>query len=178
MSALDILKKLQGIDAGTLNPLQRVLIITDGTLTEILEATFFERIHLVKISQQTISATPSPPHLTLNAGASIVERRILLRGEKSNKNYVYAESTIALDRLHPTFRNALVNSDTSLGRLWLEHKLETFKELLEVKHVQANGLCDHFNCAKSNMLLVRTYRVISANVPIMLISEYFPVEYK
>jgi chorismate-pyruvate lyase len=178
MSTLDVLEKLEGIEVCSLSPLQRVLIITDGTLTEILEAAFLERIRLVKIAQQTVPSTTAHIQLAPAPREFFLERKILLQGTKSNKNYVYAESIIALDRLPASFRNDLINSDTSLGRLWLEHKLETFKELLEVKCERANDLCEHFNCKKSDMLLVRTYQVASTAVPIMLISEYFPVEYE
>lgn len=177
MSALNILEKLEGIEARSLNPLQRILIITDGTLTEILEAAFLEHIRLIKMAQRTISSTAANIQLSPASGEKFLERKILLQGATSNKNYVYAESVIALDRLPPEFCKELTNSDTSLGRLWLEHKLETFKEMLEVRHEKANSLSRHFNCKASDMLLVRTYRVISAATPIMTISEYFPVEY-
>jgi chorismate-pyruvate lyase len=177
MSALDVLERLEGIDAGSLNPLQRILIITDGTLTEILEATFLERIRLMKVSQQTISSTAAHIHVAPDPGEALLERKIVLRGEGSNRNYVYAESIIAINRLPASLRNELVSSDVSLGRLWLEHKLETFKELLEVKSVQAGKLCEHFDCGNSGAVLVRTYRVHSAAMPVMVISEYFPVEY-
>jgi chorismate-pyruvate lyase len=177
ISTLDILEKLEGIEANSLNPLQRILIITDGTLTEILEATFLEQICLIKIAQQTIAPTAAHVQLAPVSGDIFLERKILLQGVKSSKNYVYAESIIALNRLPPLFGKELMNSNTSLGRLWLEHKLETFKELLEVRQEKADDLSKHFNCKTSDILLVRTYRVISAAAPIMIISEYFPVEY-
>jgi len=176
MSALDVLEKLKGIEASSLKPLQRVLIITDGTLTEILEANFLERIRLIKVSQQTISSTAAHAQLIPSPGELLLERKILLQGEKSNRNYAYAESIIAINRLPTSFRNELFSSNIPLGRLWLEHKLETFKELLEVRCEQANELCKHFNCKNSDMLLVRTYCVFLAAMPVMLISEYFPVD--
>jgi chorismate-pyruvate lyase len=173
MSALDILKKLEGVDAGSLNPLQRILIVTDGTLTEILEAAFFERIRLIKVAQQAISSTADHVLLMCDQGEALLERKILLQGEKSSKNYVYAESIIAVNRLPPSFRDALLHSDTPLGRLWIEHKLETFKELLKVRYECAGERSQFFNCDNSDMLLARTYRVSSAATPVMLISEYF-----
>ena len=178
MSAIDILARLNGFDVNSLEPLQRVLLVTDGTLTEILEANFFERIRLVKVSQEVIAAEASHALLDPNPGEALIERKILLQGEKSRKNYAYAESLIAVDRLGPSFREGLLNSNTPLGRLWLEHKLETFKELHEVHSQQADGLCHYFECADAAPLLVRTYRVFSAGRPVMVITEYFPAAYK
>jgi chorismate-pyruvate lyase len=177
MSAIDILASLNGFDVNALEPLQRVLLVTDGTLTEILEANFFERIRLVKVSQRVISATASHALLEPNPEEVVIERKILLQGETSLRNYAYAESFIAVDRLGTSFRDALLNSDTPLGRLWLEHKLETFKELHRVRSQPANGLSCYFECAETAPLLVRTYRVFSASRPVMVITEYFPAAY-
>jgi chorismate-pyruvate lyase len=177
MSALDILAKLNGFDVNSLEPLQRVLLVTDGTLTEILEANFFERIKLVKVSQRIIPATASHALIDPGPGEPLIERKILLQGEESHRNYAYAESLIAVDRLAPSFRDALLNSTTPLGRLWLEHKLETFKELQEVRSQPANGLRQYFECTEAAPLLVRTYRVFSAAKPVMVITEYFPATY-
>jgi chorismate-pyruvate lyase len=176
VSALSVLEKLGGIKASSLTQLQRVLIITDGTLSEILEAAFLERIRLVKISQEVVSSTASDAHLNPANGEAFLERKIILQGTKSNNNYVYAESVIAIDRLSPRFHHELVHSDTSLGRLWLEHRLETFKELLEVQYERAGERSKHFHCDTSGMLLARTYRVFSAALPVMTITECFPVE--
>lgn len=177
MSAIDILASLNGFDVNSLEPLQRVLLVTDGTLTEILEASFFERIRLVKVSQRVIAATVSHALLEPNPEEVVIERKILLQGERSLRNYAYAESLIAVDRLGTLFRDALLNSDTPLGRLWLEHKLETFKELQEVRCLSANGFSGYFECVETAPLLVRTYRVFSASRPVMVITEYFPAAY-
>jgi len=177
MSALDILARLNGLDVNSLGPLQRVLLITDGTLTEILEANFLERIRLVKVSQRVTSATSAHVLLDPNTEEALIERKILLQGEESCRNYAYAESLIAVDRLAPSFRDALLNSTTPLGRLWLEHKLETFKELQDVRSQPADGLRQYFECSGAAPLLVRTYRVFSAAMPVVVITEYFPTAY-
>jgi len=177
MSAIDVLSELDGFDVNSLAPLQRVLLVTDGTLTEILEANFFERIRLVKISQGVISATAAHVFLDPNPGEALIERKILLQGEESHRNYAYAESLIAVDRLGQSFHDQLLHSNTPLGRLWLEHKLETFKELKEVHCQPASGLCHYFECSDDAPLLVRTYRVFSAAKPVMVITEYFPTSY-
>jgi len=177
MSALDILSRLRGFDVVSLAPLQRVLLVTDGTLTEILEANFFERIHLVKVSQKVIAAGPSHVLIDPHPGEALIERKILLQGEQSHRNYAYAESLIAVDRLAPSFRDALLNSSIPLGRLWLEHRLETFKELQDVRTQPADGLHQFFGCADSTPVLVRTYRVFSAAKPVMVITEFFPTTY-
>jgi chorismate-pyruvate lyase len=178
MSALDIFEKLHDVDAAALQPLQRIFLITDGTLTEILEAAFFERIQLVKLAQNIVSARTLPVAEDFEPGENLLHRKILLRGAETNRNYAYAESLIAIDRLGPTFRKELLDSTTPLGRLWLEHKLETFKELREARSRPAGELSQYFNCTATDPLLTRTYRVSSAARPVMTITEWFPVTYQ
>jgi chorismate-pyruvate lyase len=178
MSALDIFEKLQNVDVSALAPLQRIFLITDGTLTEILEAAFFERIKLVKLAQATAPANTMPDADDFEPSENLLHRKILLQGADTGRNYAYAESLIAVDRLGPAFREELLGSTTPLGRLWLEHRLETFKELREISSRPADKLAEHFKCSATEPLLMRRYRVSSAAKPIMTISEWFPVEYQ
>lgn len=159
MLPFEILARRGGVDFRALTPLQRVLLVTDGTVTDILEAHFLEPIRLVKLAQRV-------------AGESL-ERRILLRGANSGRVYVYAESVIALDRLDKKLREELLNSDMPLGRLWIEHKLETFKEPFEARFQPAGELAGHFGVDAAAALLMRSYRVISGGAAVMTISEYF-----
>jgi chorismate-pyruvate lyase len=174
MSAIDILAELDGCSPTQVGPLQRVLLITDGTLTEILEATFLERIRLVKVAQRLVPATSSHSQLEPGEEDLVMERKILLRGTDSGRNYAYAESLVAIDRLSSPLRDALLISQTPLGRLWREHRLETFKELVDVHCRPASSLAHYFDCKDTSPLLARTYRVYSARRPVMVISEYFP----
>lgn len=178
MSAMDILAKLDGLDVHSLESFQRILLVTDGTLTEILEAMFFERIRLVKVSQSVIPATASHALLEPILGEPLLKRRILLQGVRSGRNYVYAESLIAVDRLGQSFRDELLDSGVPLGRLWLDHRLETFKELQEVRCLQAEKLAHYFECDEAESFLARTYRVFAAGRPVMVITEQFPTVYR
>ena len=148
-------------EASSLDMLQRVLLVSDGTLTDTLEAAFLEPISLRKIEIQTAPARRALPELDVVVGERLMERKILLCGETSGRAYVYAESALVLDRLPPRFREELVETDLPIGRLWSEHKLETRKELLSMSRHPMCGLAAHFRAAPESDCLVRRYRVIS-----------------
>jgi chorismate-pyruvate lyase len=177
MSAIDVYAQLEEFAVTKMDPLQRILLVTDGTVTEILEATFLERIQLIKVFQKLAPANASHAQFNADRDETLLERRIFLRGSRSGRNYAYAESVIAVDRLGTAFRNELVESDTPLGKLWLEHRIETFKELVGVRCRAANELSRDFGCQKAAPLLIRSYRVFSNNRPVMIITEYFPATY-
>jgi chorismate-pyruvate lyase len=162
------------IDLSTLHSFCRVLLTTDGTLTEILEAYFLERIQLVKVSEVLLSTAHSIPILDVRPGDEIIERKILLQGAHSKINYVYAESTIVVNEIAIELRHDLLHSKTSIGRLWIEHKMETFKEMVDVCRENAGTTARFFGVDFETPILSRTYRVFSNRKPVIMITEKFP----
>ncbi|MFN6558741.1 MAG: chorismate--pyruvate lyase family protein [Nostoc sp. ChiSLP01] len=160
-----------------LSSFQRILLTTDGTLTEILEAYLLEKIKLVKLSEELIKITKPIPALDLDIGTQVIERKILLQGKISLNNFIYAESIIVPERLDNRLKSRLIESQEPMGRLWLEYKLETFKEIIDSAIETSNDLSEYFNIAREDQMLSRTYRVFSNKKPIIMITEKFPASY-
>jgi chorismate-pyruvate lyase len=162
----------------SLSLVQRILVTTDGTLTETLAAMFLEPIELVKLAV-TITQTPHPvTQLELEAGSNVMKRQIVLRGSRSGTPYVYAEVVIATDQLPPRLRDDLLEGRVPLGALWILHRLEIFKDRPRVGQRPAGDLARHLNIAEDDMLIERAYRTFTGGRPIFLVSEYFPAEYR
>jgi chorismate-pyruvate lyase len=172
------LAQLDGFDTSSLDLLQRILLISDGTLTDTLEAAFIEPIALIKVAVRTLPAPARIDALDLDAGTLLMERKILLRGEESGCNFVYAESLLVVDRLPESFREGVMKSNLPIGRLWSEHKLETWKEILFVERRPARELAEYFGSEEQAEILGRRYRVFSGGRPIMMITEHFPADYR
>ncbi|NJP04550.1 MAG: DUF98 domain-containing protein [Chloroflexaceae bacterium] len=160
-----------------LSVFQRVLLITDGTLTHILEAYVGEKIRVLKLSETTRPVWSEIADLDLRPGSDVIERKILLQGSVSHRNWLYAESFIVPERLDPIFQEQLTNSRQPIGKLWTEHKVETFKEIITTYQEPAGHLSDAFAIHPHALLLCRTYRVLSNRQPVMLITEKFPASY-
>ena len=165
------------INPSELSTLQRIVLTTDGTLTEILEAYLFEKIRIVKLSEGIVSLSQDIPSLAVQQGSEVIERKVLLQGKISRKNFIYAESILVTDRLDDKFKDELLHSKTPLGRLWLEHKLETFKEIIDTAEETADKLLAYFPLQPEDKVFSRTYRVFSLGQPIMTITEKFPASY-
>jgi chorismate-pyruvate lyase len=175
---LGFLAQFDGFDASSLDLLQRILLVTDGTLTDTLEAAFLEPIGLRKIALDILTATARVDELEICPGQPLLQRKILLYGETSLRPYVYAESLLALDRLPAKFREELIHSDTPMGRLWSEHKMETWKELLTVGRYRTEKLAGYLGTEPGADCLMRRYRLISGGLPLMTIEEHFPAKYR
>lgn len=159
---------------GSLSTLHRILLTTDGTLTEILEAYFLERLQLIKLSEEFVRQEGPLRQLDLRGGESVIVRRILLQGEQSRRTYIYAESLIVLDRLDAPIRHKLLHTQTPIGRIWIESRLETFKEFIRAQREPAEDLGEYFRIDEDEPLISRTYRVIAKGLPVMMITEKFP----
>ncbi len=121
--------------------------------------------------------TQDIPPLDLKSGSEVIERKVLLQGKISRKNFIYAESLLVPERLEPKFKDELLKSKIPMGRLWLEHKIETFKEIIDSSQQLAENLSNYFKIQTEDRMLSRTYRVFSNHQPIMMITEKFPENY-
>jgi len=168
---------LNQIDLAQLSRFQRILLTTEGTLTEILEAYLFEKIEVIKLAEQLVSSGENSSSLEVVTGQELITRKILLQGKKSKQNWVYAESIIVPERLEKKFVERLTTSHTPIGKLWLEYKIEVFKEIMSSTRETAGDLSRYFPITPQDFLLSRTYRVFSNRKPIMMITEKFPETY-
>ena len=163
------------IEPATLSAFQRIILTTDGTVTDMLEAYLSEPIQLVKLSESLKPISHEIPDMSLKKGTEVIERKILLRGKISRKNFIYAESLIILDRLEENFRQQLLNTKTTIGKLWLEYKIESYKEIVDSgKERVTSSLSHHFNVPMNTDFLFRTYHVFSNHQATMMITEKFP----
>ena len=160
-----------------LSTFQRIILITDGTLTDILEIYLLEKISIFKLSEEIINLTEKIPALNLEEGVNVIKRKIFLQGTISQKNWIYAESMIVPERLDVLFQEQLLNSEKPIGKLWLEYRVETFKEIIDLSQEPAGELSQYFQINQDEKLFSRTYRVFSQGQPIMMITEKFPESY-
>ncbi len=162
------------IDPRQLSPFQRILLTTDGTVTEIIEAFYGEVVGIIKLSQEEITTSQDVHFLQLPKNSEVLLRKVLLRGKVSRKNYIYAESMTVEQSLPQALQEGLLNTDKPLGRLMLENRLETFREILTVRRRPLGELGGYFELPADAPMISRTYRVWAARKPIMLITESFP----
>lgn len=169
---------LHPADLHQLSMIQKMLMITDGTLTELLEAYWNEKIHITKLSEETTHHTENMKLLDAQPEEDVLERKILLQGTVSKKNWLYAESLIIPARLDTGFRRDLIESQIPIGKLWKKYRTETFKEMMSYFFEPANDLASYFaQINTEDTVLCRTYRIFTKGKPVMTITEKFPEKY-
>lgn len=163
-----------GGDPGSLSLMQRILLVTDGTVTHIVEAYAGEPIQVVKLDQSFDTWASQSPDISLSENEPIVRRKVLLRGSRSQANYVYAESVILTDRLDPRVRDELISTEEPIGKILTHSRTETFREVIRSGRQPAGAVGQYFGIEESEPLIFRTYTINAGARPIMLITEKFP----
>lgn len=159
----------------SLDVLQRVLLTTDGTVVQILEAFFDDPIHLGWHVQSTEPLSPADDDLQPAGEQTVLRRKVLLQGTRTGRNYVYADTAVLVERLDAPLRHDLLATSKPIGWLLRAHRTETFREMLRMGRRRAGPLATEFDIDADDELVFRTYRIIAKGRPIMLLAEHFPI---
>lgn len=156
---------------------QKVLLQANGTVTAMLETYLGEPIQIIKLSENLAKINLNLVKINLDREEEIIVRKVLLQGKVSHRNCIYANSYILINNLEPKFSDQLLNTNKSIGQLWSEQKVETFKEIIDFGKEPANELAQYFGVKPEASLLFRTYSVAVRGKVTMIITEKFPVSY-
>ena len=173
--------RLAAVLPAQLSPLQRVLLVIDGTVTTFLEAWALEPVIVTPLFQRTtilpsglLSAATAGEWLEAPAGTPVLERSVMLTGARSHSLFAFAESVICTQRLPAPMREGLLTGGRSLGQLLLTPGFESRREALWYGRERVAGLPPEVAARTDGDFLTRTYRVSAASHPLMLITERFP----
>jgi len=163
----------------SLSLFQKVLLVTDGTVTQLIELYTGESIRVQKIENQIVTnqAAPTDVHRLLNTSDenSLLRRIILLRG--TNKSFLYAESYFVMERLPADMRYQLETTNIPIGLLWREARLETHREIIAYHRERNAGVANCLSVDIDTELLSRTYLLYTKGQPMGMITENFPASY-
>lgn len=157
------------------DPVHKILLTTDGSITTILEAITGENIKVETVEQKIIHADKEIAQLVnIDEGDEVNYRVVNL---KAGEDVVaHALSYTPLKRLQESFREDLLKADLPIGKIIQKHKLEVRREINWGK-IDKNELTI-FNIPKEDRILSRNYRIIHNGEVLINITEYFPCSIK
>ncbi|MGD0454741.1 MAG: chorismate pyruvate-lyase family protein [Solirubrobacteraceae bacterium] len=165
---------LEDVEIVALDPFLRGLLFTDGTVTRALEAQTLSRVTVEPVDQRTVPVPePAARYLGLEEGAECIRRRVTMNIANEHLA-VWAETYLVSERLPADFVGLLGASSQGIGGSLQQMHLESWRELLRF------GVGAPPEWANSDTPLTRTltrsYRIITQELPAMLISETFAIE--
>lgn len=150
----------------------RTLLVTDGTVTKLLEAYFWEPVDVATQQLEVVPLARALPWLAATPGEHALLREVQLRGVHSGRCYATAFSVVRLAVFEADLVQALCEGEIGLGVLIRDSGLESYRELLELLALPAT----EDETPGVALQMQRTYRIIASGTPAILISECFPCE--
>lgn len=151
---------------------QKVLLATDGTVTDLIALYTGESIRVKKL-EQAIREEIAPPALKCSGPTQLLIRKILLCGVSTN--YLFADSVFVFERFSKSIQEQLLNTDKPIGLMWKEEQLETYREIVEQKVEPCAEIATHFGLPASEPFVSRTYLIHHNGKPLGSITEKWPV---
>ena len=171
---------LDDIKPSRLTPFQRALLVTDGTVTPLIEAYTFSPVEVVLLREIEQTLDMEYAWLELPIGSSVVTRQVVLQTPTTDtqlpKIHAYAISHIVYERLPSSVVEGLKSRTGGLGVLLQRTVWETRRDLLWWGVERTVGLPDAIGHLESKLFLSRTYRVVAKKDPLMFITEKFPLD--
>jgi beta-ribofuranosylaminobenzene 5'-phosphate synthase len=175
---MDIARSLRQIEerVGRLSPVQKILLSTDGSVTQLLESVTGNPVEVRTRLQEIVPAdTLMAGHLAIRPGELVNNRIVELIDTKTGEVLIYALSQTPVARLSPEFKDDLMKADIPIGRIIRQHKIEARREILETRVAPASEqVSGIFSIHKNEPLLSRQYQIIHRGEPLIFIEEQFP----
>jgi chorismate-pyruvate lyase len=151
---------------------QKVLLSTDGTVTDLIALYTGESIRVTKV-EQVLDVGTAPALLDCEGSVQLLRRKILLSGVRSN--YLYADSLFVFDRFSTATRQQLLHTDRPIGLLWNEARLETYREVVAHEVAACPDIAPYFSLADNALFVSRTYVIYRLSKPLGAITEKWPL---
>jgi chorismate lyase len=145
---------------------------TTGTVTEFLEQLMGEPIEAGGVCHTTIEVD-SPNSLGVSPGSLLLKRTVVLRGRRSSRPYVYAESLLVPGSVPAVFFKRLETSADPIGRILVEECIDFTRVPLPPPGAHPAFGVTGDELASDRCILARRYRVDVATTPAMEIAEWF-----
>jgi beta-ribofuranosylaminobenzene 5'-phosphate synthase len=154
---------------------QRLLLMTDGSVTTLLEVLTGKPVVVKTLLQQVVRAdTERAAALDVEEGDNINYRVVVLKNDDDDRPLIYAESYTPIARVQKEFRQDLMKADIPIGRILTKRRIESRREITRIGTTANDELSDLFGVPHNVPLLSRTYDIISHGMMLIQITETFP----
>jgi chorismate-pyruvate lyase len=162
------------MEIADLSLLQRILLCTDGTVTDLIALYAGEEILVHKVRQEIVVRQPLPI-LGCEGPLQVLNRQILLRGQR--RIFLYADSQFIFVRFSTDMQQQLLHTDQPIGLLWKQERLETYREIIHKAVERCPHLAHYFELPEDAWFVTRTYLIYHAGRPLGAITEQWPTRW-
>lgn len=111
-----------------MNPIHRILLTTDGSITAIIEAYTQKSVEVETVEQKVVLANAEIARaLKISEGEEVNYRVVYLK--VGSEIYAKAISYTPLKRLEDSFKEDLMRADIPIGKILKKHNIEARREI-------------------------------------------------
>jgi len=152
LRSLDILGKLEKKHRMSL--FEKILAVTNGSVTQLLEVYLGGEVKLRTLSQDVeMAGVDLAGKLAVKPDDMVNSREVEICDQKG-KVLVKARSYSPLERLDEEFKEDLMKADEPIGRLFIKHRIEARRELVDVD-IEGDMLKRTYNIIRNDEVLMR-----------------------
>ncbi|MBM4240390.1 MAG: DUF98 domain-containing protein [Euryarchaeota archaeon] len=169
MNISDWIKKVEK-RVGKLSSAQKILLITDGSVTTILDV-LKGPVNIKTLIQEFRKADTKIADELGIAKGDTVNYRIVVIGHK--EPLIHAVSLIPVNRPNNNFKEDLIRANIPIGRILKKYNIEARREIMHIGVEEpSEELIQIFNT--NSPMLTRTYNIIHKDKVLIRIKETFP----
>lgn len=140
------------------DPMTRLLLTSDGTVTSYLKALFLEPIDLeVKGQGEGEAGNDLANYLEIDPFEKVINRSVWLK-TKENR-LVYASSSVPIARIEGGIYRELKEKRKPLGMLLGEYSIPVYKDLIEIGEIESGGIASDLGIDPNSLFWARHYRL-------------------
>ncbi|MDP3395238.1 MAG: beta-ribofuranosylaminobenzene 5'-phosphate synthase [Methanoregula sp.] len=175
---MDISDNIRDIEetVGRLSRVQKILLGTDGSVTQLLESITGHPVTVKTLVQEIVPAdAETADRVDVRVGDPVNHRVVELRDNVTNEMLIYAISETPVERLSPAFKTDLLMADIPIGKIIKQHHIEARREIISARVSEATKETRRiFSICPHEPVLSRQYQIIHNHKPLIFIEEQFP----
>ena len=172
-SVLELIRQIENESCVLTKP-ERALLITDGSVTRLLEAFINAPVGVRTVQQNIVPASEKiAEYLEILPGEDVNFREVYLYNKNNDRLLIHAISYAPLKHLPTGAMTRLMNEDEPIGFIMRDEKMESRREILSIQKRLFPSECQIPN-KKTRHCLSRSYRIIHNSRPIFYIEEQIP----
>ncbi|MDD1727811.1 MAG: chorismate pyruvate-lyase family protein, partial [Methanospirillum sp.] len=161
---------------GPISDAIKALLITDGSVTRLLECYNEAPISIRTVTQQVIPAEDDiAEEMQIKTGDPVNYRVVEICDQEMDIPLVHAVSYCPVERLPEHARKSLMQADIPIGHILRDEKIESRREITSIRTISGSDALPSLPVSvASGRVFARRYRIIHQNRPLFRIDEFVP----
>lgn len=149
---------IQYCSSNFVDPITRLLLTSDGTVTSYLKALFLVPIDIeVKDQGEEEAGDDLADYLEIDPSEKVMNRTVWLKTKDSR--LVYASSNLPLFRIKDGLYRELKEKKKPLGMLLGEFNIPAYKDMIRIGEVESRGIATDLGLDADSLFWARHYRL-------------------